>query len=509
MNIRVILQCAAAVAAAGVLAIGFQNCSKDPSTPQQPAPADPTDPTQGGQPSRVPPLVEALCEDVNDQSTCLTRAKCLHTDDRDCTDAAHFTGTDNTLALDKPGPVILHPGQSVSLWTSIADKNDVAYQWYKGNSFFSFNESDVSLNGQTEKYFELPGCNALGSERDPNKLNEQRVFYYYVKATYDDTTLTAPFLVACADRKSQVAGNEFRGLSASDSLSDDAVERQLCQKASCEDDDYATTGDLILIRNGDSLNLRAQIDNDEDIRYAWYESYRHEVVHQDEVVACRSGRGSGCTLCTGERTDCGSAATVANKPNTLNVAFTVAADEQAQESCRLNDVVYFHAIATKADDPSYKKQATFRVACVEALPAEPDENSREQASEGEDSTAFLWPAGEGVSEDRTSKKVTWPVDQAVDLPLPAPSNSDVYTITCSTRSNGTYTPKVMYMIRGSNEARVSWNGITFNTQNKKFTGTPVDHLEPNGQGTLNCIILQNTDEGSNTLYLNATVVRYY
>ena len=180
MNIRTVGRYAAVAAALGALAIGFQNCASD-------APSSETPNT----PSVLPPIVAALCEDASDPNTCLTRAKCLHTNERDCTESAHFTGTDNTLAFDRVAPVLQHPEQTVSLWAAIT-KDDVQYQWYKGTAWLSFNDNDEALSGQTEKYFELPDCEADTANQGIANL------YYYAKATYDDTTLIAPFWVTCS-----------------------------------------------------------------------------------------------------------------------------------------------------------------------------------------------------------------------------------------------------------------------------------------------------------------------
>ena len=371
MNIHIVRRYAAIAATLGALAIGFQNCSSD-------APSSETPST----PSVLPPIVAALCEDASDQSTCLTRAKCLHTNERDCTDAEDFVGTDNTLAFDRVAPVLQHPEQTVSLWASISKEN-VQYQWYKNTIFFNYTEDGVQ-NNKTEKYFKLPNCNAAHAN-DPAKLAHNTVAYYYAKATYENNNLKAPFLVACTDHKNQIAGNTFTGLSASDSLSDDGLERQVCTNETCTASSYKTAGDLILLRPDSSIHLRASVDD--DVQYKWYYTLSANTDVEEVSTAC-SPTSSTCNVHDGDSPATG---------DSLEIEFDT--NNPAASACELNKIVYFHAMATKTDDAEYKKQAVFRVACVEAVGSEAADTSSsgtEGDTGGDDGTSTTTPTGESV-----------------------------------------------------------------------------------------------------------------
>ena len=349
MYINIVLRYMALAATACLLIFGFQNCAKDPV--QVP------DPDGGG--SRLPPIVAAICEDTSNQNTCLTRAQCVHSSERNCTESVHFSGADQVLASNKLAPVIVSPGQDVSLWTSIK-QNNVAYQWYKNTSFFSFAEDGVQ-NGKTNQYFKLPGCDAIGGD-DDTKLPHNTVGYYYAKATYGNKNLKAPFMVACTHGMSQADGNDFKGLSAGDAFSHSAIDRKVCMQAECDDDDYKAASDLILLRKGENLNLKVALDDDEGVRYTWYESDVPEVEVQDVVAPCADA-SADCRTCTTDRSDNG--CRVNEDASELNLIFS-GATQSGDQACLLNNVVYFHALATKADDDEYKKQAVFRVACVES-----------------------------------------------------------------------------------------------------------------------------------------------
>ena len=175
MYAQVVFRYVALTAAVCALVFGFQNCADDPAGPPE-----------GG--SVMKPIVSQLCENVEDKTSCLTRAKCLHSSDQECNTPAAFS---NTLPLDTVAPVMVYPSETMSLWASL-EKENVTYQWYKNSSFYKYGNAGSAQEqaGKTNKYFELPACPTLAADT-------KSVLYYYAQASYDSVNLQAPFLVAC------------------------------------------------------------------------------------------------------------------------------------------------------------------------------------------------------------------------------------------------------------------------------------------------------------------------
>ena len=345
------------LAATCALAVGFQNCSEAPPMQNlQPLPSQPA------------PIVPQLCEELDTRS-CLTRSQCQHTDDTPCTEAIEFVGTKQLLARDHIAPVLLHPEQSRSLWAS-ADWPNVHYQWYKSTGFFNFNDNDEALSGQTEKHFQLPACSAAGAESDVGDVSDDAngdassdasssgdgalalnaIAYYYAQASYDDTKLQAPFMVACVESVDTIEGRNFKGLSAGDSLSHEAIERLVCSDETCEAGNYKAAGDLIVLQHNDALRLRASVKG--DVHYQWYYTLSPNTELDAVAAPCASGV-EACVVQNGNSPATGS---------TLQIEFD--RDDRSASACDVNRVVYFHAVASQPDNAEYKKQAVFRVACI-------------------------------------------------------------------------------------------------------------------------------------------------
>lgn len=238
--------------------------------------------------------------------------------------------------------VLVDPSQTMVLEVSL-NVSDVSYEWYNSTSFASYDEKAGRIRGnrltRQGRSYSLPECSS-DTKASAREMSKNTLHFFHVAAVYakQSKRQETKFLVACVEKREGTTA-----LSTEDSLSSPQLRRKFCVRGSqspCNKfTDYQEAGDLVLIHEGETIALKVDVEDREGVLYAWY-------AHVDPQVDCSSS-GAGCK-------------TLPEASSSLDVAFDRG---DAQKACEANKVAYFHAVATKAGDPKYKKQAVFRVAC--------------------------------------------------------------------------------------------------------------------------------------------------
>ena len=215
MNIRVILQCGAALVTGALLVLGFQNCSKDNNNP-----------------SPVPLPLPLPSEDAPDDQTDDEVAELLPDNDEGIEAQVCRDKNCEPQDYETAGPVIfLRQNQGLNLKAYIEDDDGFTYGWYKFNADEDADEDepddDLDCSQSSSSCVSCSStrsdCNAkvstdahtlnLKFSRNDNpadapacSLNE--VLYFYATATKDNTTKQAVFRVACVGNRNEANTDE-------------------------------------------------------------------------------------------------------------------------------------------------------------------------------------------------------------------------------------------------------------------------------------------------------------